>query len=63
MNVLLILIPVSLFLGGLSLVALIWMLRTQQYDDPDGDAWRILEDDPSPANQLGEDYSRGQQGK
>jgi len=45
MNVLVILIPVSLFLGGLGLVAFFWMLRKGQFDDPDGDANRILRDD------------------
>jgi len=45
MNVLVILIPVSLFLGGLGLAAFFWMLRRGQFDDPDGDANRILSDD------------------
>ena len=45
MNVLVILIPVSLFLGGLGLLAFFWMLRKGQFDDPDGDANRILSDD------------------
>ena len=36
------LIPVSLFLGGLGLVAFFWSMRARQYDDPDGDASRIL---------------------
>jgi len=45
MNVLVILIPVSLFLGGLGLLAFFWMLRKGQFDDPDGDANRILRND------------------
>jgi cbb3-type cytochrome oxidase maturation protein len=45
MNVLAILIPVSLALGGLGLLAFIWTLRRHQYDDPAGDAERILLDD------------------
>ncbi|WP_071210184.1 cbb3-type cytochrome oxidase assembly protein CcoS [Loktanella sp. S4079] len=45
MNVLVILIPVSLLLGGLGLIAFLWSLRSDQYDDLDGDAWRILSDD------------------
>ncbi len=45
MNVLVILIPVSLFLGGLGLLAFFWMLRKGQFDDPDGDANRILRSD------------------
>lgn len=44
MNVLAILIPVSLILGGIGLFAFFWSLRTNQYDDPQGDAARILSD-------------------
>ena len=42
MNVLLLLIPVSLFLGGIGLAAFLWALRSRQYDDLEGDAARIL---------------------
>jgi cbb3-type cytochrome oxidase maturation protein len=45
MTGLLILIPAALFLGGLGLAAFIWSLRSGQYDDLDGAAWRILQDD------------------
>ncbi|MFN3664165.1 cbb3-type cytochrome oxidase assembly protein CcoS [Yoonia sp.] len=45
MNVLVILIPVSLILGALGLVAFLWSLRAHQYEDLEGDAWRILTDD------------------
>ncbi|WP_322889894.1 MULTISPECIES: cbb3-type cytochrome oxidase assembly protein CcoS [unclassified Yoonia] len=45
MNVLVILIPVSLVLGALGLVAFLWSLRANQYEDLEGDAWRILSDD------------------
>ncbi len=45
MNILVILIPVSLILGGLGLAAFLWSLRSNQYDDLEGDAWRILSDD------------------
>ncbi len=48
MNVLVILIPVSLILGGLGLVAFLWSLKSNQYEDLDGDAWRILSDDDTP---------------
>jgi cbb3-type cytochrome oxidase maturation protein len=44
-NVLIILIPVSLLLGGIGLAAFLWSLRSNQYDDLEGDAWRILSDD------------------
>jgi cbb3-type cytochrome oxidase maturation protein len=39
------LMPVALFLGGLGLVAFLWSLRTGQFDDLEGAAYRILEDD------------------
>ncbi len=45
MNVLFILVPVSLSLAGLGLLAFLWSLRARQYDDLDGDAWRILLED------------------
>lgn len=52
MSILVILIPVSLFLGGLGLVACIWTMRAGQYEDLEGAAARILiddEDDDQPA--------------
>ncbi len=39
------LIPVALFLGGVSLLAFLWALRSGQYEDLDGAAERILLDD------------------
>lgn len=48
MNVLAILIPISLILGGLGLCAFIWTLRNGQYDDDKGNAARILLDDEKP---------------
>jgi cbb3-type cytochrome oxidase maturation protein len=42
MEILAILIPVSLFLGGIGLVAFFWAMKTKQFDDPEGDAQRIL---------------------
>lgn len=45
MNVLVILIPVSLILGALGLVAFVWTVRTDQYDDNEGNAQRIFIDD------------------
>ncbi len=52
MDILGILIPVSLFLGGVGLTAFIWAMRTHQFDDPEGDANRILtkdyDDHPKP---------------
>lgn len=45
MNILVILIPVSLILGGIGLVAFIWSVKSDQYDDDKGNAARILLDD------------------
>ena len=42
MDVLAILIPVSLLLGALGLGAFFWSLKSRQYEDPKGDAHRIL---------------------
>ncbi|OCX66661.1 cytochrome oxidase maturation protein, cbb3-type [Thioclava sp. SK-1] len=39
------LIPVSLLLGGAGLAAFFWALRARQYEDPQGDAQRILSSD------------------
>ncbi|QLF70583.1 cbb3-type cytochrome oxidase assembly protein CcoS [Peteryoungia desertarenae] len=49
MNMLIYLIPIALFLGGLGLVAFLWSLKSGQYEDLDGAAWRaISEDDDRP---------------
>lgn len=48
MNMLIYLIPVALALGGLGLAGFLWSLRSGQYDDLDGAAWRVLEDDDRP---------------
>ncbi|MGM0661057.1 MAG: cbb3-type cytochrome oxidase assembly protein CcoS [Pseudomonadota bacterium] len=45
MNILTYLIPISLTLGALGLAAFIYTVKSDQYDDPEGDARRILSDD------------------
>lgn len=45
MNVLLYLVPMALLLGLMGLIGFMWTLRNGQYDDLDGDAVRILDDD------------------
>ena len=45
MDVLLFLIPIALLLGGAGLAAFLWTMRNNQYDDMDGAAHRILNDD------------------
>jgi len=44
MNTLIFLIPIALLLGGLGLAAFLWSLKSGQYDDVEGAAWRILDD-------------------
>lgn len=48
MSILIYLIPLALFLGLVGLGAFIWSLKSGQYDDLDGAAWRILIDDDAP---------------
>lgn len=55
MQVLIYLIPISLFMGGVGLAVFFWSLRSGQYDDLTGDARRILLDDsdrPLPSRPL-----------
>jgi cbb3-type cytochrome oxidase maturation protein len=51
-NILAVLIPVSILLGLFGLVAFLWLLRNEQFEDPDGHAARILSDryDDAPAD-------------
>ena len=45
MEVLVYLVPMALALGLLGLAAFLWSLRSGQYDDLDGAAWRAILDD------------------
>ena len=45
MNVLVYLVPMALGLGLAGLFAFLWSLRSGQYEDMDGAALRILDDD------------------
>jgi cbb3-type cytochrome oxidase maturation protein len=56
MSVLIWLVPMALGLGLTGLFAFLWSLRTNQYDDLEGAALRILDDDdlPEPARQTAE---------
>ncbi len=44
MNVLFFLIPIALGLGALGLIAFLWSLKSNQYEDLQGAAYRILDD-------------------
>jgi cbb3-type cytochrome oxidase maturation protein len=48
MNVLVYLVPMALALGLTGLFAFLWSLRSGQYEDLDGAALRVLEDDDLP---------------
>ena len=52
------LIPAALFLGALGLLAFLWALRSGQFEDLEGAAYRALEDDPP--EDLGETQKRSQ---
>jgi len=45
MDVLVWLIPISLFMGAIGLIGFLYTLKSNQYDDPEGDSQRILSDD------------------
>ena len=45
MQVLTYLIPISLILAGLGLAGFIYTVRSNQYDDPEGDSRRTLSDE------------------
>ncbi|WP_087005462.1 cbb3-type cytochrome oxidase assembly protein CcoS [Rhizobium sullae] len=45
MNMLIYLIPIALFMGGLGLFGFLWSLKNSQYDDLEGASWRILDDE------------------
>ena len=48
MNILAILVPLALALGGLGLAAFMWAMKNGQFDDLDGAAWRAISDDDLP---------------
>lgn len=52
MNVLVYLLPMALGLGLAGLAAFMWSLRNGQYDDMDGAALRVLDDDDMPRQTL-----------
>lgn len=45
MEVLSYLIPISLVMGGVGLLAFLYTVRSDQYDDPEGNSMRILNSD------------------
>ena len=47
MNIILVLLPIALLLGGAGLFAFLWSPKTGQFDDLEGAGWRVLEDRPA----------------
>jgi cbb3-type cytochrome oxidase maturation protein len=48
MEVMIILVPLALALGLAGLLAFLWSLKSGQYDDLEGAAWRAIADDDQP---------------
>lgn len=48
MNILFLLIPIGLVILGIAVWVFIWAVRTGQYEDLEGPAYRILMDDDDP---------------
>ncbi|HHX90196.1 MAG TPA: cbb3-type cytochrome oxidase assembly protein CcoS [Paracoccus sp.] len=49
MTALLILVPLSIGMGLVGLCAFVWALRRGQFDDPEGNAWRVIAPEHPPA--------------
>ncbi|HMM45216.1 MAG TPA: cbb3-type cytochrome oxidase assembly protein CcoS [Candidatus Macondimonas sp.] len=50
MNAMFLLIPLSLVLVALAVAAFFWAVHSGQFDDLDSPAYRMLMDDPPPAD-------------
>ncbi len=48
MNVLVFMLPGAMLLAGIALAAFVWSLKSGQFDDPAGDAARVLLDEDRP---------------
>ena len=48
MEVMVILVPLALMLGLTGLAGFLWSLKSGQYEDLDGAAWRAIADDDPP---------------
>jgi cbb3-type cytochrome oxidase maturation protein len=60
MNVLIYLVPMALLLGLTGLAAFLWSLRNGQYDDVEGAAVRILDNDDIVVPHSGTDPTRAE---
>ena len=52
MEVMVILVPLALGLGLVGLLGFLWSLKSGQYDDLEGAAWRAIADDDEPAPKV-----------
>ncbi|MBA4219440.1 MAG: cbb3-type cytochrome oxidase assembly protein CcoS [Methylobacterium sp.] len=59
MNIIMILFPLALGLGLLGLGAFFWCMRSAQYADLDGAAWRVLQDDDAQGETQTGETGRG----
>lgn len=48
MEILYLLIPLAILLVALIALAFLWSIKSGQFDDLEGPAWRILHDDEAP---------------
>ena len=59
MNILFLLAPLAMLMAGVSLLAFLWTFKAGQYEDPQGDAARILydhlDDGPPPSSKAASD--------
>ena len=59
MNIIMILFPLALGLGLLGVGAFFWCMRSGQYADLDGAAWRVLQDDAAQGEAKTGEIGRG----
>ncbi len=59
MNILVVLVPISLLMACAALAVFVWTLRSKQYDDLEGDAWRILMEEEAPESDLADERNDG----
>jgi cbb3-type cytochrome oxidase maturation protein len=54
MEVLVFLVPLAITLGFIGLMGFLWSLKSGQYDDLDGAAWRAIADDEPAGSSNGQ---------
>lgn len=64
MNMLYVLIPLALLLLGVALWAMIWAIRSGQFDDLESHGWSVvLDDDQKPPGESTPEESDAEQGE